>query len=66
VKFQGVGFFLYAVAAIVGVDAPAYALGQFRRRTWIDLALCAPLAVCAFFAAGIAVNLLVHPRGLPP
>ena len=65
VKTQGIGYFLYMVAAIAGAGAAAYALGRFGRRTWIDLALCAPLAICAFLAGAIFVKLLVHFAGAP-
>jgi membrane protease YdiL (CAAX protease family) len=44
VKGQGIGFFFYALAAIVGAGAAAYALGQFRRQTWIYLGLCVATA----------------------
>jgi membrane protease YdiL (CAAX protease family) len=36
----GVDTILYALAAIVGAGAAAYALGQFRRETWRYLGLC--------------------------
>jgi hypothetical protein len=34
VKGQGLGYIGYALAAIVGAGAAAYALGRFRRETW--------------------------------
>jgi hypothetical protein len=40
VKGQGVDYVLYALAAIVGAGAAAYALGQFGRETWRYLGLC--------------------------
>jgi membrane protease YdiL (CAAX protease family) len=40
VKGQGVDYILYALAAIVGAGAAAYALGQFRPETWRYLGLC--------------------------
>jgi membrane protease YdiL (CAAX protease family) len=40
VKGQGVDYILYALAAIVGAGAAAYALGQFRREAWRYLGLC--------------------------
>ena len=40
VKDQGVDYILYALAAIVGAGAAAYALGQFRRETRRYLVLC--------------------------
>jgi membrane protease YdiL (CAAX protease family) len=40
VKGQGVDSILYALAAIVGAGAAAYALGQFRRETRRYLVLC--------------------------
>ena len=39
VKGQGI-VAIYALAAIVGAGAAAYALGQFRRETWRYLGLC--------------------------
>jgi hypothetical protein len=43
VKGQGV-VAIYALAAIVGAGAAAYALGQFRRETWRYLGLCLAIA----------------------
>jgi membrane protease YdiL (CAAX protease family) len=40
VKGQGVDYILYALAAIVGTGAAAYALGQSGRETWRYLGLC--------------------------
>ena len=40
VQGQGVDYVLYALVAIVGAGAAAYALGQFRRETWRNLGLC--------------------------
>ena len=51
-KGQGVDYILYALAAIVGAGAVAYALGQFRRETWRYLGLC-------LSAAGLLGVLLV-------
>lgn len=56
VKGQGVDYVLYALAAIVGAGAAAYALGQFRRETWRYLGLC-------LVSAGLlGVLLVIGPR----
>jgi membrane protease YdiL (CAAX protease family) len=68
VKAQGIGYFLYAVAAIVGAGAAAYALGQFRRRTWIDLVLCVATAsligILLVLDQAIHTATLAHPNGV--
>jgi membrane protease YdiL (CAAX protease family) len=80
VKAQGIGLVLFLIAAIAGAGAASYALGRFERRTWIYLALCAPLALCAYFAGVFLVDLiklllrsdlagattLAHPTGVHP
>lgn len=56
VKGQGGDYILYALAAIIGAGAAAYALGQFRRETWRYLVLC-------LFTAGLlGVLLVIVPR----
>ena len=55
-KGKGAGFILYALAAIVGAGAAAYALGQFRRETWRYLGL-------SLATAGLlGVLLMIGPR----
>jgi membrane protease YdiL (CAAX protease family) len=56
VKGQGVDYILYALAAIVGAGAAAYALGQFRRETWRYVGLC--LATAGL----LGVLLMIGPR----
>ena len=56
VKGQGVDYILYALAAIVGAGAAAYALGQFGRETWRYLGLC--LATAGL----LGVLLVIGPR----
>ena len=56
VKGQGVDYILYALAAIVGAGAAAYALGQFRRETRRHLVLC--LATAGL----LGVLLVIGPR----
>ena len=67
VKGQGIGLGLYAIAAIVGAGAAAYALGQFGRRTWLYLGLCVATAgligvLLTVDAAWHAAS-AVHPTG---
>lgn len=68
VKGQGVGLILYAIAAIVGAGAAAYALGQFERRTWAYLGLCVATAslIGILLVAGAAWHeaSAVHPKGV--
>jgi membrane protease YdiL (CAAX protease family) len=56
VKGQGVDYILYALAAIFGAGAAAYALGQFRRETRRHLVLC--LATAGL----LGVLLVIGPR----
>ena len=56
VKGQGVDYILYALAAIVGAGAAAYALKQFRRETWRYLELC--LATAGL----LGILLVIGPR----
>ena len=52
VKGQGVDYICYALAAVVGAGAAAYALGQFRRETWRYLGLCLATAGLLGLLAG--------------
>ena len=67
VKGQGVDYILYALAAIVGAGAAAYALGQFRRETRRHLVLC--LATAGLLVIGPRMIVArydaptVHPTG---
>jgi membrane protease YdiL (CAAX protease family) len=76
VRGQGIGYVLYALAAIAGAGAAAYALGQFRRETWRDLVLCLATAglIGVVLTGGLAAVLItfdpswhassaVHPIG---
>ena len=62
---------IYALAAIVGVGAAAYALGQFRRETWRYLGLCLATAGLLGVLLVIVPNMIaarydpspVHPTG---
>src|SRR5919199_4798754 len=69
VKGQGVDYILYALAAIVGAGAAAYALGQFRRETWRYLGLCLTtaglLGVLLMIDAAWHDASTVHPTGEP-
>src|ERR687886_439121 len=56
VKGQGVDYILYALAAIVGAGAAAYALGQFGREAWRYLGLCLTTAGL------LGVLLVIGPR----
>jgi membrane protease YdiL (CAAX protease family) len=68
IKGQGLGSIVYALAAMVGAGAAAYALGQFKRETWRYLGLC----VATAGLIGILLTLdaawhdasAVHPTGL--
>ena len=68
-KGQGLGSVLYALAAIVGAGAAAYALGQFRRETWRYLGLC--LATAGLLGVLLMIDAAwhdastVHPTGEP-
>ena len=68
VKGQGIGYFLYAVAAIIGAGAAAYALGQFVPRTWLYLGLCVSTAgligILIFLAHAFQAATLAHPTGV--
>ena len=71
VKGEGVDYILYALAAILGAGAAAYALGQFRRETWRYLGLC--LATAGLLGVLLVISLriiaarsgtsTVHPTG---
>ena len=58
IKGQGIDFILYLIAAIVGAGAAAYALGQFRRRTWLYLGLC--LATAGLIGASLPIFGALH------
>ena len=70
VKGQGI-VAIYALAAIVGAGAAAYALGQFRRETWRYLGLCLATAGLLGVLLVIVPNMIaarydpsaVHPTG---
>ena len=68
VKGQAIGLFLYAIAAIIGAGAAAYALGQFRRQTWLYLGLCVATAgligILLTSAAAWHAASAVHPTGV--
>ena len=67
-KGQELDSIIYALAAIVGAGAAAYALGRFRRQTWRCLALC----VATASVVGILLTVdaawhdasTIHPTGL--
>ena len=63
-----VGPALYAIAAIVGAAAAAYALGRFVRRTWLYLGLCVSTAgligILIFADAAWHAATAVHPTGV--
>lgn len=67
-KGQGLGSVAYALAAIVGAGAAAYALGQFRRETWRYLGLC--IATASLIGILLTIDAAwynasaVHPTGL--
>src|SRR5919199_2281662 len=71
VKGQGVDYILYALAAIVGAGAAAYALGQFGRETRRYLVLCLATAglLGVLLVIGFSVSAArydastVHPTG---
>jgi membrane protease YdiL (CAAX protease family) len=67
VKGQGLGYIGYALAAIVGAGAAAYALGRFRRETWRYLGLCVAtaslLGVLLTIGAAWHDASMVHPTG---
>jgi membrane protease YdiL (CAAX protease family) len=67
-KAQGIGYFLYALAAIVGAGAAAYALGRFERRTWLDLVLCVATAgligILITLDAALHAATLTQPTGV--
>lgn len=58
IRAQGIGFFLYAIAAIVGAGAAAYALARFERRTWFYLVLC--VATAGLIGILLDLNAVVH------
>jgi hypothetical protein len=68
IKDQGADLILYAIAAIVGAGAAAYALGQFRRQTWIYLGLCVATAsligILLTSAAAWHEASAIHPTGV--
>src|SRR5918995_4462796 len=70
VKGQGLGYIGYALAAIVGAGAAAYALGRFRRETWRYLGLCVAtaslLGVLLTIGAAWHDASMVHPTGGRP
>jgi membrane protease YdiL (CAAX protease family) len=60
----GVDTILCTLAAIVGAGAAAYALGQFRRETWLYLGLClatAGLLGVLIFIGGLSGTHTVQP-----
>ena len=68
VSGQGLDTILYALAAIVGAGAAAYALGQFRRETWRYLVLClatAGLLGVLLFAAPVVADWYKASTALP-
>lgn len=70
VKGQGIEYVLYAIAAIVGAGAAAYAIGQFRRRTWLYLGLCVATAgligVSLPIIGALEMASAAHPTGAAP
>jgi hypothetical protein len=65
VSGQGLDLILFCLAAIVGAGAAAYALGQFRRETWLYLGLC--LATAGLLGVlTVIFQSAQSPTGLPP